>query len=306
MFVDLRDRYGITQCIIENGGDTKEVYDRAQKIGREFVLQISGTVKSRGKDVNKSRATGEIEILVKEFNILNASKTPPFLIEDITDAGEVTRLRHRYLDLRRNKMKESLLLRNRVTIMVRKSLNEKEFCEVETPVLIKSTPEGARDFVVPSRTYPGNFFALPQSPQTFKQLLMVAGLDRYFQIVKCFRDEDLRNDRQPEFTQIDCEMSFVKQNDVLTTFEKMMHDIFAEVVGHKFPLPFPRLTYAEAMKTYGIDKPDLRYDMKLVELTELAQGKSESFKLFDSAEIVIGIRIPGDRLDYESRDDSRC
>ena len=172
---------------------------------------------------------------------------------------------------------------------------------METPVLIKSTPEGARDFVVPSRTYPGNFFALPQSPQTFKQLLMVAGLDRYFQIVKCFRDEDLRNDRQPEFTQIDCEMSFVEQKDVLTTFERMMADIFSEVVGHKFPLPFPRLTYDEAMKTYGIDKPDLRYDMKLVELTKLTQGKSESFKLFDSAEIVLGIRIPGDKLDYESK-----
>ena len=301
MFIDLRDRYGITQCIIQNGGDTKEVYERAQKIGREFVLQITGNVKSRGKDANKNRATGEIEIDVTDVRILNSSKTPPFLIENKTDAKEDTRLKFRYLDLRRNKMKESLLLRNRVTIMVRKSLNEKEFCEVETPVLIKSTPEGARDFVVPSRTYPGNFFALPQSPQTFKQLLMVAGLDRYFQIVKCFRDEDLRNDRQPEFTQIDCEMSFVEQKDVLTTFERMMADIFSEVVGHKFPLPFPRLTYEEAMKTYGIDKPDLRYDMKLVDLTKLTQGKSDSFKLFDSAEIVLGIRIPGDKLDYESK-----
>ena len=301
MFVDLRDRYGITQVIFENAGDTKEIYEKAKAVGREFVLQVTGKVKSRGKDVNKERATGAIEIVATDFKILNISKTPPFLIQDDTDAKEETRLKHRYLDLRRNKMKECLLLRNRVTIMVRKSLNEKEFCEVETPVLIKSTPEGARDFVVPSRTFPGNFFALPQSPQTFKQLLMVAGLDRYFQIVKCFRDEDLRNDRQPEFTQIDCEMSFVKQNDVLSTFEDMMYNIFAEVVGHKFPMPFPRLTWDEAMKTYGIDKPDLRYDMKLVELTDLAKGKSESFKIFDASEIVIGIRIPGDEIDYESK-----
>jgi len=291
-FVDMRDRFGITQVIFpKDGADEAGLarYAASNQLGREFVVKVSGKVVERSNK-NASRPTGEIEVVADSLEVLNASLTPPFKIEDTTDALEDTRMRFRYLDIRRNPLKEALILRNKVTKLVRDHLSEQEFLEVETPVLIKSTPEGARDFVVPSRMNPGQFYALPQSPQTFKQLLMVGGIDRYFQIVKCFRDEELRADRQPEFTQIDCEMSFVSQEDILNLFESMMRRIFKDVVGHEFP-PFQRLEYSEAMNRFGIDKPDLRYNMELVEITEVAQGCN--FKIFDDAEIVVGICCKG-------------
>jgi len=288
-FVDVRDRYGITQCVFPNENQTKELYAAAQKLGREFVVQVVGEVKERSNK-NKNRDTGDVEIIASKLEVLNVSKTPPFLIEDKTDALEETRMRYRYLDIRRNPVREALILRSKLAMIIRNYLSNELFIEVETPVLIKSTPEGARDFVVPSRMNPGQFYALPQSPQTFKQLLMVGGLDRYFQIVKCFRDEELRADRQPEFTQIDCEMSFVSQDDILNLFEGMVRKIFKDTVGHDFP-PFERMPYSQAMKEYGIDKPDLRYGMKLVELTDIAKGKG--LKMFDEAELVVGVCCEG-------------
>lgn len=288
-FVDVRDRYGITQCVFPNTDATKALYTMAQKLGREFVVKVTGTVKERSNK-NKNRTTGEIEVIATSLDVLNVSKTPPFIIEDKTDALEETRMRYRYLDIRRNPVREALILRSKLAMIVRNYLTNEMFVEVETPVLIKSTPEGARDFVVPSRMNPGQFYALPQSPQTFKQLLMVGGLDRYFQIVKCFRDEELRADRQPEFTQIDCEMSFVSQDDILNLFEGMVRKIFKEIVGHEFP-PFQRMPYSQAMKEYGIDKPDLRFAMKLVELNDIAKGKG--LKMFDEAELVVGVCCEG-------------
>lgn len=292
-FVDLRDRYGITQVIFpKEGVDEAGIarYEASNKLGREFVVKITGKVVERSNK-NKNRETGDIEIVADSLEVLNSSLTPPFKIEDVTDAQEETRMRFRYLDIRRNPIKDALILRNKVTKNVRDYLGDRGFVEVETPVLIKSTPEGARDFVVPSRMNPGQFYALPQSPQTFKQLLMVGGIDRYFQVVKCFRDEELRADRQPEFTQIDCEMSFVAQDDVLKLFEGMICYIFKHVIGHEFPQPFQRMEYSEAMDRFGIDKPDLRYDMELVEITDLAKGKD--FKLFDEAEYVVAMCCKG-------------
>jgi aspartyl-tRNA synthetase len=291
-FVDLRDRYGITQVIFPKDEADAEVlkrYESARALGREYVIKVKGKVVERSNK-NKNRPTGDIEIVAEYLEVLSSASTPPFKIEDTTDAQEDTRMRFRYLDIRRNPIKEALLLRNKVTKHVRDYLGDLDFCEIETPVLIKSTPEGARDFVVPSRMNPGQFYALPQSPQTFKQLLMVGGMDRYFQIVKCFRDEELRADRQPEFTQIDCEMSFVSQDDVLQMFEGMIRHIFKSIVGHEFP-PFQRMEYSEAMDRFGIDKPDLRYDMELVELTDLVKGKN--FKIFDDAEYVVGMTCKG-------------
>jgi len=292
-FVDVRDRYGITQAVFPNGDDaTKEqkaMYAVAQKLGREFVVSVTGVVKER-INKNKNRDTGDIEIIVSKIDILNTSKTPPFTIEDNTDAKEDTRMRYRYLDIRRNPIREALLLRSKLAQLVRNYLSNQNFVEVETPVLIKSTPEGARDFVVPSRMNPGQFYALPQSPQTFKQLLMVGGIDRYFQIVKCFRDEELRADRQPEFTQIDCEMSFVSQDDILNQFEGMVRHIFKTMVGHEFP-KFQRMPYSQAMKEYGIDKPDIRFDMKLVELTDVAKGKG--LAMFDESELIVAVNCEG-------------
>jgi len=291
-FVDIRDRYGITQAIFpKDGADEAGLarYEAANKLGREFVVQVRGKVVERSNK-NAKRDTGDIEVVADHLQVLNSSLTPPFKIEDVTDAQEDTRMRYRYLDIRRNPIKDALLLRNRVTRHVRNYLGDLDFCEVETPVLIKSTPEGARDFVVPSRMNPGQFYALPQSPQTFKQLLMVAGMDRYFQIVKCFRDEELRADRQPEFTQIDCEMSFVSQEDVLNLFEGLICNIFKDVVGHEFP-KFQRMEYSEAMDRFGIDKPDLRYDMELVDITKVAKG--QNFKVFDEAEIVVAMCCKG-------------
>jgi aspartyl-tRNA synthetase len=288
-FVDLRDRYGITQLVF-NMTDEPALCEKARKLGREFVIQAKGKVEERSNK-NPKMPTGEIEIIVAELNILNASELPPFTIEDDTDGGEELRMKYRYLDLRRPVVKNNLYLRHRVAQEVRKYMDSQGFIEVETPVLIKSTPEGARDFVVPSRLQPGTFYALPQSPQTFKQLLMVAGFDKYFQIVKCFRDEDLRADRQPEFTQIDCEMSFVDQNDVLGTFEGLAKYLFREVKGTEFPEPFPRLSYNDAMNTYGSDKPDLRFGMKFCDLTSAVKG--HNFVVFDSAEYVGGICAGG-------------
>jgi aspartyl-tRNA synthetase len=288
-FVDLRDRYGITQLVFNMAGDPA-LCEKARKLGREFVIQAKGSVEERSNK-NPKIPTGDIEIIVKELYVLNASELPPFTIEDDTDGGEELRMKYRYLDLRRTVVKNNLYLRHRVAQSVRKYMDSQGFIEVETPVLIKSTPEGARDFVVPSRLQPGTFYALPQSPQTFKQLLMVAGFDKYFQIVKCFRDEDLRADRQPEFTQIDCEMSFVEQDDVLNTFEGLAKYLFREVRGVEFSEPFPRLTYAEAMSTYGSDKPDLRFGMKFCDLTSLVKGRN--FVVFDSAEYVGGICATG-------------
>ena len=287
-FVDLRDRYGITQLTFNLDKNTALCLE-ARKLGREFVIQAQGTVIERSSK-NKNISTGDIELDVKAFTILNASKTPPFTIEDQTDGGEELRLQYRYLDLRRSPVQQKLWLRNRVALETRKFLDSLGFMDVETPVLIKSTPEGARDFVVPSRMNPGQFYALPQSPQTFKQLLMVSGIDRYYQIVKCFRDEDLRADRQPEFTQIDCEMSFVEQEDVLNVFEGLIKHLFSEIKGIEFNGAFPRMTYAEAIHTYGSDKPDLRFGMKLNYLSSL-QGKG--FAIFDAAEAVIGIAVSG-------------
>ncbi|MCZ8089713.1 aspartate--tRNA ligase [Flavobacterium sp.] len=287
-WVDLRDRYGITQLLFDESRSEKSVFELAKTLGREFVVQVKGTVIER-EAKNKNMATGEIEILVKEMTILNAALTPPFTIEDETDGGEDIRMKYRYLDIRRNPVKNSLLFRHKVAMEVRKYLSDLDFCEVETPYLIKSTPEGARDFVVPSRMNEGQFYALPQSPQTFKQLLMVGGMDKYFQIVKCFRDEDLRADRQPEFTQIDCEMAFVEQEDILNVFEGLTRHLLKEIKGIEVE-KFPRITYDYAMKTYGNDKPDIRFDMKFGELNEVAQHKD--FPVFNAAELVVGIAAP--------------
>ena len=288
-WVDLRDRYGITQLIFDEGRSQKTVFELAKTLGREFVIQVKGTVIER-EAKNKNMATGEIEILVTQLTILNASLTPPFTIEDETDGGEDIRMKYRYLDIRRNPVKNSLLFRHKVAMEVRKYLSDLDFCEVETPYLIKSTPEGARDFVVPSRMNEGQFYALPQSPQTFKQLLMVGGMDKYFQIVKCFRDEDLRADRQPEFTQIDCEMAFVEQEDILNIFEGLTRHLLKEINGIEVE-KFPRITYDYAMKTYGNDKPDIRFGMEFGELNEVTQHKE--FPVFNAAELVVGIAVPG-------------
>jgi aspartyl-tRNA synthetase len=286
-FIDLRDRYGITQLAF-NMETNADLCVQARKLGREYVISVRGKVAER-ESKNPKMPTGDIELIVHEIKVLNASKTPPFTIEDETDGGEEIRMKYRYLDLRRNPLKENLLLRNKVGFEVRRFLNAEDFVEVETPYLIKSTPEGARDFVVPSRMHPGSFYALPQSPQTFKQLLMISGYDRYYQLVKCFRDEDLRADRQPEFTQIDCEMAFVEQEDILNTFEAMTRHLFKEVKGVELA-EFPRMPYSEAMKYYGSDKPDIRFGMKFVELNDVAQGKG--FNVFDAAELVVGICVP--------------
>ena len=278
-FVDLRDRYGITQLAFNMEVDA-ELCEKARKLGREFVVQAVGEVIERSSK-NKNIATGEIEIVVTELHILNAAKLPPFTIEDDTDGGDELRMQYRYLDLRRTPVQQKLMLRNKVALETRVYLNEQGFLDVETPVLIKSTPEGARDFVVPSRMNQGQFYALPQSPQTFKQLLMVSGFDRYYQIVKCFRDEDLRADRQPEFTQIDCEMAFVEQDDILNTFEGLIKHLFKTVRGVDFTEAFPRMQYSEAMERYGSDKPDIRFGMEFVDLSDLAIGKG--YVVFDSA-----------------------
>ncbi len=287
-WVDLRDRYGITQLVFDEGRTQKGVFELAKTLGREFVIQVKGTVIER-EAKNKNMITGDIEILVSELTILNASITPPFTIEDETDGGEDIRMKYRYLDIRRNPVKNSLLFRHKVAQAVRNYLSNLDFCEVETPYLIKSTPEGARDFVVPSRMNEGQFYALPQSPQTFKQLLMVGGMDKYFQIVKCFRDEDLRADRQPEFTQIDCEMAFVEQEDILNVFEGLTRHLLKEIKGIEVD-KFPRITYEYAMKTYGNDKPDIRFGMEFGELNAYAQHKD--FPVFNAAELVVGIAAP--------------
>ncbi|KEZ92691.1 aspartate--tRNA ligase [Nonlabens ulvanivorans] len=289
VWVDLRDRYGVTQLIFDEERTDKALLERAQKLGREFVIQVKGTVIER-ESKNAKMSTGDVEILVKELNILSESKTPPFTIEDNTDGGEELRMKYRYLDIRRNPVRENLIFRSKVAMEVRNFLAGKDFIEVETPVLIKSTPEGARDFVVPSRMNEGQFYALPQSPQTFKQLLMVGGMDKYFQIVKCFRDEDLRADRQPEFTQIDCEMSFVEQEDVLNIFEDMTRHLLKKVKNIDVA-DFPRMTYEDAMKKYGNDKPDIRFGMEFGELDAFAKAKD--FKIFNEAELVVGIAVPG-------------
>ncbi|HRA72266.1 MAG TPA: aspartate--tRNA ligase [Flavobacterium sp.] len=288
-WVDLRDRYGVTQLIFDESRSQKEVFELAKTLGREFVIQAKGTVIER-EAKNTNMSTGDIEILVTELKILNSSITPPFTIEDETDGGEDIRMKYRYLDIRRNPVKNNLLFRHKVAMEVRKYLSDLDFCEVETPYLIKSTPEGARDFVVPSRMNEGQFYALPQSPQTFKQLLMVGGMDKYFQIVKCFRDEDLRTDRQPEFTQIDCEMAFVEQEDILNVFEGLTRHLLKEIKGIEVE-KFPRITYDYAMKTYGNDKPDIRFGMEFGELNEFAQHKE--FSVFNSAELIVGIAAPG-------------
>jgi aspartyl-tRNA synthetase len=288
-WVDLRDRYGITQLLFDESRTEKSIFELAKTLGREFVIQVKGTVIER-ESKNANMATGEIEILVSQMTILNAALTPPFTIEDETDGGEDIRMKYRYLDIRRNPVKNNLLFRHKVAMEVRKYLSDLDFCEVETPYLIKSTPEGARDFVVPSRMNAGQFYALPQSPQTFKQLLMVGGMDKYFQIVKCFRDEDLRADRQPEFTQIDCEMAFVEQEDILNVFEGLTRHLLKEIKGIEVE-KFPRITYDYAMKTYGNDKPDIRFGMEFGELNEVAQHKD--FSVFNSAELVVGIAAPG-------------
>ena len=289
IWVDLRDRYGITQLIFDEERTEKTVMEQAKSLGREFVVQVKGTVIER-EAKNNNMATGDIEVLVSALTILNSSQLPPFTIEDETDGGEDIRMKYRYLDIRRNPVKNSLMFRHKVTQEVRNYLSNLDFCEVETPYLIKSTPEGARDFVVPSRMNPGQFYALPQSPQTFKQLLMVGGMDKYFQIVKCFRDEDLRADRQPEFTQIDCEMSFVEQEDILNVFEGMTRHLLKEI-HHIDVQNFPRMTFDEAMKKYGNDKPDIRFGMEFGELNEVAQHKD--FAVFNNAELVVGIAVPG-------------
>jgi aspartyl-tRNA synthetase len=289
VWIDLRDRYGITQLVFDQERSSASLLEEARAVGREFVLQAVGTVIERASK-NPKLPTGSIEILVEELSVLNPSATPPFTIEDETDGGEELRMKYRYLDIRRNPVQEKLIFRSRVALEVRKYLSEKGFIEVETPYLIKSTPEGARDFVVPSRMNEGEFYALPQSPQTFKQLLMVGGLDKYFQIVKCFRDEDLRADRQPEFTQIDCEMAFVEQDDVLDAFEGLTRHLLKVINGIETG-PFPRMTYDEAMRRYGSDKPDIRFGMEFGELNEVAQHKD--FQVFNQAELVVGIAVPG-------------
>lgn len=289
LWIDLRDRYGVTQLFLEEGKTDGAALLVARSLGREFVLKVNGTVVER-LSKNDKMPTGDVEVKVSSIEILNASKVPPFTIEDNTDGGDDLRMKYRYLDLRRNTVRENLQLRHKVAQQTRIYLDGLNFIEVETPVLIKSTPEGARDFVVPSRMNPGEFYALPQSPQTFKQLLMVSGFDRYYQIVKCFRDEDLRADRQPEFTQIDCEMAFITQEDILNTFEGLVRHLFKTVKGIDMP-SVPHMTYADAMKYYGSDKPDTRFDMKFIELNNVAQGKG--FQVFDSAELVVGICAPG-------------
>ena len=288
-FVDLRDRYGITQLVFNQEVDA-DLCEKANKLGREYVIQVTGTVRERSSK-NKNIPTGDIELIVSELNVLNAAVTPPFTIEDETDGGDDLRMKYRYLDLRRNAVRKNLELRHRMAFEVRNYLDKQGFLEVETPVLVNSTPEGARDFVVPSRMNPGQFYALPQSPQTLKQLLMVSGFDRYFQIVKCFRDEDLRADRQPEFTQIDCEMSFVEQEDVLNIFEGMAKHLFKVIRGIEIKEPFQRMTWHDAMKYYGSDKPDLRFDMKFVELMDIMKG--HGFSVFDDAAYVGGICVEG-------------
>jgi len=289
IWVDLRDRYGITQLVFDEERTSKEIIAQAKSLGREFVIQITGEVIERSSK-NPNIATGEIEILVSKLTILNQSLTPPFTIEDETDGGEDIRMKYRYLDIRRNPVKNNLIFRHKVAMEVRKFLSYDGFIEVETPYLIKSTPEGARDFVVPSRMNEGQFYALPQSPQTFKQLLMVGGMDKYFQIVKCFRDEDLRADRQPEFTQIDCEMAFVEQEDILNIFEGLTRHLLKEIKGVTFG-DFPRMTFDDAMRKYGNDKPDIRFGMEFGELNTIAQHKE--FTVFNDAELVVGIAIPG-------------
>lgn len=288
-FVDIRDRYGITQLVF-NQDLQPDLCEKANKLGREFVIQVAGTVSERSSK-NSNIETGDIEILVNELVILNEALTPPFTIEENTDGGDDIRMKYRYLDLRRNNVRQNLILRHKMAFETRRYLDQQNFLEVETPILIGSTPEGARDFVVPSRMNPGQFYALPQSPQLFKQLLMVSGFDRYFQIAKCFRDEDLRADRQPEFTQIDCEMSFVEQEDVLNIFEGLTKHLFKYIKNIDFESDFPRMTYADAMKYYGSDKPDIRFDMQFVELKEVVSGKD--FVVFDSAEYVAGICASG-------------
>ena len=289
VWVDLRDRYGVTQLIFDAQRTQKTMIQQAQKLGREFVVQISGTVIER-ESKNPNMPTGDIEILVSKVKILNASLTPPFTIEDTTDGGEDLRMKYRYLDIRRNPVRENLIFRHKVSMAVRNYLSGQGFVDVETPYLIKSTPEGARDFVVPSRMNQGQFYALPQSPQTFKQLLMVGGLDKYFQIVKCFRDEDLRADRQPEFTQIDCEMAFVEQEDILNTFEGLTRHLLKEINGVSIGA-FPRMQYDDAMRLYGNDKPDIRFAMEFGELNQVAKHKE--FNVFNTAELVVGIAVPG-------------
>ena len=289
IWIDLRDRYGITQLVFDQDRSSAELMEEAKKLGREFVIQVHGKVIERSSK-NPKIPTGEIEILVEKLTILNESQLPPFTIEDETDGGEELRMKYRYLDIRRNPVKDKLIFRHKMAQKVRNYLSEEGFIEVETPVLIKSTPEGARDFVVPSRMNPGQFYALPQSPQTFKQLLMVGGMDKYFQIVKCFRDEDLRADRQPEFTQIDCEMAFVEQEDIMNVFEGMTKVLLKDITGKDFQ-DFPRMTFADAMQKYGNDKPDIRFGMEFNELNDLVKGKD--FKIFDEAELVVGINVEG-------------
>ncbi|MDE6741199.1 MAG: aspartate--tRNA ligase [Muribaculaceae bacterium] len=288
-FVDVRDRYGITQVVFDSENNP-ELFEAANKLGREFVVRITGKVEERTSK-NANLPTGEVEIIADGLKVLNKSKTPPFTIEDNTDGGDDLRMKYRYLDLRRPCVKKNLELRHRMAFEIRRYLDSKGFLEIETPILVKSTPEGARDFVVPSRMNPGEFYALPQSPQLFKQLLMVSGYDRYFQIAKCFRDEDLRADRQPEFTQIDCEMSFVEQEDVIDMFEGLVKHIFKYVKGIDFTEPFPRMTWNDAMRLYGSDKPDLRFGMQFVELTDLAKG--HGFSVVDDAELTVGILAKG-------------
>lgn len=289
IWIDLRDRYGITQLVFDQDRSSAEMMENAKKLGREFVIQVTGRVIERVSK-NPNIPTGEIEILVEKLEVLNESQLPPFTIEDETDGGEELRMKYRYLDIRRAPVRDKLIFRHKMAQKVRNYLSDEGFIEVETPVLIKSTPEGARDFVVPSRMNPGQFYALPQSPQTFKQLLMVGGMDKYFQIVKCFRDEDLRADRQPEFTQIDCEMAFVEQEDVMNVFEGMTKTLIKDITGQEFGT-FPRMTFAEAMQKYGNDKPDIRFGMEFVELNDLVKGKD--FKIFDDAELVVGINVEG-------------
>jgi aspartyl-tRNA synthetase len=296
-FVDLRDRYGITQLVF-NQDEQPELADQANRLGREFVINAEGVVRERSNK-NANRPTGDVEIDVLRFSILNASKTPPFTIEDETDGGEDIRMKYRYMDIRRNPVKENLIFRSNLSLQTRLYLNQQGFVEVETPNLIKSTPEGARDFVVPSRMNPGQFYALPQSPQTFKQILMVGGMDKYFQIVKCFRDEDLRADRQPEFTQIDCEMAFVTQEDILNTFEGLTRHLFKHTLDLELG-DFPRMSYDEAIQRYGSDKPDLRFDMEFVELNDVAQG--QGFGVFDNSELVVGITVKGQAEAYSNKD----
>jgi aspartyl-tRNA synthetase len=294
-FIDLRDRYGITQLVF-NMETHSALCQQARKLGREYVIQIEGLVSERSNK-NAKIPTGDVEVIVEQIKILNKAKTPPFTIEDETDGGEELRMKFRYLDLRRNPLKKALELRHKMAITTRNYLDKQGFFEIETPYLIKSTPEGARDFIVPSRMNPNQFYALPQSPQTFKQLLMVAGYDRYYQIVKCFRDEDLRADRQPEFTQIDCEMAFVEQEDILDTFEGLTRHLFKEIKDLDFE-KFPRMTYAEAMKFYGSDKPDIRFGMRFAELNDLVQNKG--FAIFDQSELVVGINVEG-QADYSRK-----